>query len=140
MNIPFFFADQVLEDFKYMFKDIDHEALTNKWKTIEKKPYDEFRVNLDIRTAAFHRDDTLHNFLTFLKLLPVHKHSFERAVKGLFVFSDDAEIDTQTLINPSAYPHIICVYSKAEKQFRFHIVVSKSLMNVSYYIMLFKYT
>lgn len=71
-----------------MFSDIDHKALINKWSDIEKKPHDIFRVVLDRHVDAYHRDDTVHNFLTFLKLFHVHKAKFERSVGAFIIFSD----------------------------------------------------
>lgn len=71
-----------------MFGDIDHGALIKNWCNIEKKPHELFRIVLDRRVDVYHRDDTLHNFLTFLKLFPVHKAKFDRSLEALIIFSD----------------------------------------------------
>lgn len=78
---------QVLDDFKYMFQDIDYQALEKKWDGIQKKPFEIHRIILDRSVDAYHRDDSVHNFLTFLKLFPTHKCKFECSVQSLIVFS-----------------------------------------------------
>lgn len=71
-----------------MFPDIEHEALVKKWTNIEKKPYEIFRITLDRKVNSYHRDATLHDLLTFVKLFPVHKMKFERSVNALITFND----------------------------------------------------
>lgn len=71
-----------------MFPNVDHEALSKKWCEIEKKPFDIFRVSLDRRFDAYHRDATLHNMLTFVKLFPVHRTKFQQSVNALIAFSN----------------------------------------------------
>lgn len=79
---------QVIEDFKFMFRHIDHSALIDKWAGIEQKPGQLFKISLDRRVNVFHRDEMVHSFLVFLKLFPVHKIGYERAVNNLIVFSE----------------------------------------------------
>lgn len=71
-----------------MFSQIDHSALTTKWADIEKKPLLLFKVTLDRTINAFHQNEMVYSFLTFLKVFPVHKIGYERAVNGLLVFSE----------------------------------------------------
>lgn len=70
-----------------MFQDIDYQALEKKWDGIQKKPFEIHRIILDRSVDAYHRDDSVHNFLTFLKLFPTHKCKFECSVQSLIVFS-----------------------------------------------------
>lgn len=79
---------QVFADFKFMFKSADHDALIKMWPQIEKKPLEQFRITLDRQTDAYHRDNVMHNMLTFVKLFPTHKCKFERSVNSLIVFCD----------------------------------------------------
>lgn len=71
-----------------MFKTIDHDALIKIWPNIEKKPFEQFQITLDRQLDAYHRDEVLHNMLTFVKLFPTHKYKFERSVESLIVFCD----------------------------------------------------
>lgn len=71
-----------------MFADIDYAALINMWGNIGKKPHDIFHITLDRKVDSYHRDATLHDLLTFVKLFPVHKMKFERSVNALITFSD----------------------------------------------------
>lgn len=71
-----------------MHPNVDHDALLNKWEHIEKKPFEIYRISLNRQMEAYHRDDILHNMLTFVKLFPTHRYNFERSVDSLIVFSD----------------------------------------------------
>lgn len=71
-----------------MFEDIDPDALFKKWPSIEKKPIDLHRIQLDRRVNEYHRDGTVHNMLTFIKMFPTHRYKFERSVESLIVFSE----------------------------------------------------
>lgn len=71
-----------------MFSQTDDSALTKKWADIEKKPVTLFKVALDRTINAFHRNEMVYSFLTYLKLFPVHKIGYDRAVNGLLVFSE----------------------------------------------------
>lgn len=71
-----------------MFADIDHDALIKKWDDVGKKPHGIFGIVLDRKVDSYHRDATLHDLLTFVKLFPVHKMKFERSVNALITFSD----------------------------------------------------
>lgn len=79
---------QVFVDFEYMFEDTDSDAMTKLWKDIEKKPFRMYQTVLDRNVNYYHRDQTLHNFLTFLKLFPSSKFKFDKSVAALIVFSD----------------------------------------------------
>lgn len=78
-----------------MFEDIDSKRLIETWKSIEKKPFEMFQIRLDRRIDAYHRDDDLHNMLTFVKLFSTHKYRFERSVGSLIVFSDVSLIESK---------------------------------------------
>lgn len=71
-----------------MFSEYNHEALLRKWPEIEKKPRELFQISLDRKANEYHRDEQMYGFLTFLKLFPVHKIGFERAVSRLIIFSE----------------------------------------------------
>lgn len=79
--------DLILADFTFMF-DVDPNALLEMWPIIEKKPYELYRIQLDRRNAEYHRDGTLHNMLTFIKLFSAHRYSFERSVSSFIIFSN----------------------------------------------------
>lgn len=74
-----------------MFSEINSGALIEKWENIKKKPVEMCKITLNRSIDAYHRDDTLHYFLTFLKLFPAHRSKFERSVDSLIVFSDVSE-------------------------------------------------
>lgn len=71
-----------------MFQDINPDALFEKWGNIKKKPIDLHRIQLDRKVNEYHRDETVHNILTFIKMFPTHKYKFERSVTSLIVFSE----------------------------------------------------
>lgn len=81
-----------MADYEYMFEDKDPNALTEKWKSIEKKPFEKNQITLDRTVAAYHRDNTLHNFLTFVKFFSTHKKKFDDSVNHLIIFSEVFDI------------------------------------------------
>lgn len=58
------------------------------WPTIESKPKTSFNTFLDAEAKAYHEDTDVYSFLSFLKLLPTHKATFETAVNALIQFCD----------------------------------------------------
>lgn len=75
-----------------MFKANDQDALIKIWPSIEKKPFEKHQIILDRQVDAYHRDELLHNMLTFVKLFSTHKYKFERSVGSLIVFCDVSQI------------------------------------------------
>lgn len=71
-----------------MFDTVDDEALTKEWENIQQKPFQCFQTALDIIFPAYHRNDTIHNFLLFLKLFSTHRYKFEKSVDNLITFCD----------------------------------------------------
>lgn len=71
-----------------MFQDVDPDALFQVWESIRKKPIDLHRIQLDRNVNEYHRDETVHNILTYLKMFPTHRYNFERSVTSLIVFSE----------------------------------------------------
>lgn len=80
-------SDLVLADFTFMF-DVDPNSLFKKWPNIEKKPFEIHRIQLDRNRTEFHRDELLHNILSFLQLFQTKRYKFERSVSSLIVFSE----------------------------------------------------
>lgn len=80
--------EKVLMDFTFMFPDVDPDALFKKWRSIEKKPFELHHIQLEHDVSHYHRDEFLHNMLTFLKMLPTHRFAFNRSVTSLIIFSE----------------------------------------------------
>lgn len=71
-----------------MFDHVDDKALQDMWGQIERRPFERHRITLDRTVAAYHRDDAMHNVLTYLKLFPTHKNKFETSVQAMLTFCD----------------------------------------------------
>lgn len=91
-SISFCSETKIHADFGYMYEDKDPDILIKKWKHIEKKPFELFKIVLDRNTNTYHRDAELHNFLTFLKAFPSHKSSFKKSCDSLILFCEVIEI------------------------------------------------
>lgn len=109
--MKFVFIKQVLDDFRYMFADNDHEALIKMWSNIAKKPFQIFRIALDRKVDSYHRDATLHDLLTFVKLFPVHKMKFERSVNALITFSDVSINNSLNSFVRAICDTLMCIFS-----------------------------
>lgn len=71
-----------------MFPEAKANALVDGWQSIEKKPHEYHKIEIHDENPIFNCDLQLHNFLTFLKMLPTHKVKFVAAVNTFIVFSD----------------------------------------------------
>lgn len=82
------FNFQILFDFKNMFPSAQENALMDKWKWIEKKPFECYKTSIAEEDAILHSNLQLHNFFTFIKLMPAHKIKFKTAVKSFMIYSE----------------------------------------------------
>lgn len=98
-----------------MYTDIDHDALVKKWSVIANKPFELFQTVLDRKVDAYHRDDILHNILTFIKLFPTHRYKFERSVNAFIIFSEVMEINT---FYPIRLESNVSIISRTQKSIR----------------------
>lgn len=73
-----------------MYPQAKAHALISRWEEIEKMPK-EHAIRLDSEDSIFNCDLELHNFFTFLKLLPAHKVKFVTATKSFIVFCEVIE-------------------------------------------------
>lgn len=71
-----------------MFPQAKVNALIDGWRLIEKKPFEFHKIEIRDENPVFNCDLDLHNFFTFLKMLPAHKVKFLAAVDSFIVFSD----------------------------------------------------
>lgn len=62
-------------------------ALIEKWGSIEKKPYEFYKIDINDEHPTFNCDLQLHNFLTYMKMLPAHKVKFLAAVNSFIIVS-----------------------------------------------------
>lgn len=79
---------KILFDFGLMYPLVKTHALIDIWQHIEKKPFEMHKIELTEEDPVFNADLQLHNFLTYLKMIPAHKVKFTNALKSFLVFSD----------------------------------------------------
>lgn len=78
----------MLYDFSIMFPEAKANALIDTWQSFEKKPFELHKIEINDADLIFNCDLQLHNFLTFLKMLPLHKVKFKAAVDSFIVVSN----------------------------------------------------
>lgn len=124
-----------------MFDDLAGDALTKIWSTIDKKPSQIFKINLDNATDAYHRDDERHKFLTFLKLLPAHRTKFENAVDSMFIFVSVKKYSMESLTPFSNFQFVFSTQDPHQDLMEFtrnqdvqKIIVLDTIEEIVYYI------
>lgn len=143
-------------DFEILFPEVDANALMSVWPTIREKPKTQLNVSID-SIDDYHKQDELHDLLTFVKAFPNHRTKFENAVKSFMIFSNvcvkcvlcmicvdficnnvncfdfqDPTVDPLHLLKgQSDVPRIIIIFSEEDSITKFYVCVQKSLFSVS---------
>lgn len=77
---------QIQIDFKILFPKIEDQSLLSAWPNIENLPSSVFKIQLKRNEPYFINKD-IHRLISFLKLLPTHRHKFETSVNAFISFS-----------------------------------------------------
>lgn len=72
-----------------MFDNIDGANLISKWQNVKGIPFIEYDIRIDDKKHPItKKSDDVHDFLTYFKLIPTHRVTFDVAVNLFVVFSD----------------------------------------------------
>lgn len=83
---------QVLLDFGLLFSDNNgSDSLKTNWPLIRKKPFEAYNIELENK-RIYHKDDSRHDFLTYLKLFSTQRINFEKLVNSIFIFTDVSKL------------------------------------------------
>lgn len=80
---------QVQFDFKLMFENANESYLIDNWPAIKDVPFKRFGTRIEKpKHPITRKNDDVFKMLTFLKLLPTPKHSFDKAVRSFLLYTE----------------------------------------------------
>lgn len=80
---------QILFDFSLMFKDAASTRLVDDWPKVHNVPFVKHNVRIDTdKQPILGKINEIYDFLTFLRLIPTSRVSFEKAVNSFLTLTE----------------------------------------------------
>lgn len=72
-----------------MFENIGTQKFIVKWPEVRGTPFIDYNIRIDDRKfPVTKKNDDIYDFLTYFKLIPTPRASFDAAVNSFMVYSD----------------------------------------------------
>lgn len=76
-----------------MFEHLQPNELTLKWPVVQGIPFVKYDIRIDgSKHPISAMSDDAHDLLTFFKLIPTHRITFDTSVSSFLTFSDVSQI------------------------------------------------